>query len=106
MAQVIWNERATRQLEVHIDYALVEFGRKAVNNWYKDIRHIESRLSLLPTSYTREPLLADRGKDYRGAILMKNFKLIHYYDETEDVVYIDAIWDMRMHPNRLRQMVK
>jgi plasmid stabilization system protein ParE len=106
MAQVIWNEKASLQLEAHIDYALTEFGRKAVNNWYKDIRRIESRLSILPRSFTQEPLLADRGKEYRGAILMKNFKLIHYYDETEDIVYIDAILDMRMHPVRLRRMVK
>ena len=70
MAQVIWNERATLQLEAHLDYAFEEFGRKAVNNWYKDIKRIESRLSIHPKSYTLEPLLANREKEYRGALLM------------------------------------
>ena len=101
----MWNDRATRQLETHLDYALAEYGRKAVANWYKDIRRIESRLSLYPQSYTIEPLLARRRKDYRGAILMKNFKLIHYYDEATDIVFIDAIWDMRMLPTKLSRLV-
>ena len=105
MAQVIWNERASVQLEAHLDYALVEFGRKTVSSWFTEIKRIESRLTVSPQSFTQEPLLADRGKDYRGAILMKNFKLIHYYDKAKDVVYIDAIWDMRMHPNKIRQLV-
>jgi len=103
MAQVIWNENASLQLEAHLDYAVEVFGRKTVNNWYTDIRRIESRLSLFPKSYTQEPLLADRDKEYRGAILMKNFKLIHYYDEPSDTVYIDAIWDMRMYPDKLKE---
>ncbi|MBR1932066.1 MAG: type II toxin-antitoxin system RelE/ParE family toxin [Prevotella sp.] len=106
MAQVIWSDRAARQLEAHIDYALMEFGRKAVNNWYKDIKRIEARLALQPQSYTIEQLLAERDKVYRGATLMKNFKLIHYYDETAEVVYIDAIWDMRMHPSKLSRLVE
>ena len=106
MAKIKWNDRATRQLESHIDYALVEFGRKAVNNWYKDIRRIESRMALHPQSYTIEQLLVGRGKVYRGAIIMKNFKLIHFYDEAEDTVYIDAIWDMRMRPAKLLRLVK
>ena len=89
-------------MEAHLDYALEVFGRKTVNNWSADIRRIESRLTIFPKSFTPEPLLKNRDKEYRGAILMKNFKLIHYYDEAMDVVYIDAIWDMRMHPNKLK----
>lgn len=105
MAQIIWNESASLLLEAHLDYAVEEFGRKAVNNWYTDIRRIESRLSRFPKSFTPEPLLEGRGKEYRGAILMKNFKLIHYYDEEADIVYIDAIWDMRMSPGNLKNLI-
>lgn len=102
MAQIIWNKNASLQLEAHLDYAFEVFGRKTVNNWYADIRRIESRLTIFPKSFTPEPLLKNRDKEYRGAILMKNFKLIHYYDKEKDVVYIDAIWDMRMHPAKLK----
>lgn len=103
MAKVIWREKASRLLEAHLEYAQVEFGQKAVENWYKDILRIETRMALHPESFTLEPLLAHRGKSYRGAIIMKNFKLIHYYDGEKDTVYIDYIWDMRMKPIRLKK---
>lgn len=89
MAKVVWREKALSLLEAHVDYALAEFGRKAVSNWYRDIRRIEARMALHPESFTPEPLLAHRGKVYRSAIVMKNFKLIHYYDKERDIVYID-----------------
>lgn len=104
MAKVVWREKATLLLEAHLDYALVEFGRKAVSNWYKDILRIEAQMAMHPESFTPEPLLAHRGKNYRSAIIMKNFKLIHYYDTKTDTVYIDHIWDMRMKPATLKRI--
>jgi hypothetical protein len=50
--------------------------------------------------------LEHREKDYRGATIMKSFQLIHYYAFDIDTVYIDAIWDMRMNPVKLEQMIK
>ena len=81
MAKVVWRKKASYLLEAHIDYALAEFGRKTVGNWYRDIQRIETRMAIHPESYTPEPLLAHRAKTYRSAIIMKNFKLIHYYDK-------------------------
>ena len=104
MATVIWREQASLLLEAHLDYALAEFGQKTVSNWYKEIQRIEARMAMQPESFTPEPLLAHRGKTYRGAIIMKNFKLIHYYDSESDTVYIDYIWDMRMRPAKLKMM--
>ena len=104
MATVIWREKASLLLEAHLDYALTEFGQKAVINWYKELQRIEARMATHPESFTQEPLLAHRGKQYRGAIIMKNFKLIHYYDSKNDIVYIDYIWDMRMRPSKLKLM--
>ena len=104
MAKVVWREKASLQLEAHLDYALDEFGQKAVSHWYKDIQHIEARMAMHPESYTPELQLAHRGKVYRGATIMKNFKLIHYYDMDCDTVFIDYIWDMRMNPAKLKKM--
>ena len=50
--------------------------------------------------------LEHRDKEYHGATIMKSFQLIHYYDHDADTVYIDTIWDMRMNPKKLEQMVK
>ena len=106
MAKIIWNELASRQLEEHLDYALEEFGQKCVRNWYRDILRIESRLTLHPLSYPKVSVLEHREKDYRGAIIMNNYQLIHYYDANADIVYIDVIWDIRTNPIRLNRMIK
>ena len=105
MAKITWNDLASRQLEAHLDYALEEFGQKCVRNWYRDILRIESRLTLQPLSYPKVSALEHRTKDYRGATIMKSFQLIHYYDTDTDTVYIDAIWDMRMNPLKLEQIL-
>ncbi len=106
MAKIIWNKSASEKLEAHLDYALAEFGQKCVTHWYHDILRIEARLSLHPLSYGKILELADRDKDYRGAIIMKNFQLVHFYDADNDTVYIDAIWDLRMNPQALIQSLK
>ena len=106
MAKIVWNELAASQLEAHLDYAVEEFGQKCVRNWYSDILKIESRLTLHPLSYPKVSALEHREKDYRGATIMKSFQLIHFYDSDADTVYIDTIWDMRMNPVKLDQMVK
>ena len=104
MVKVVWREKASQLLEAHLDYALTEFGQKAVSNSYKDIQRIETRMAMHPESFTPEPLLVHRGKTYRGAIIMKNFKLIHYYSMENDTVFIDYIWDMRMRPAKFKKM--
>ena len=106
MAKIIWNVLAANQLEAHLDYAVNEFGQKCVRNWYRDILRIESRLTLQPMSYPPVSALGHRAKDYRAAMIMKSFQLIHYYVPDIDTFYIDAIWDMRMNPIKLNQMIK
>ena len=105
MAQIVWKKDASDLLEKHIDYALTEFGRKTVKRWYLEIKNIESRMSIHPESFSLEPLLKKKTIQYRGAVLMKNFKLIHYYDSSVDTVYIITIWDMRMSPSKLERRV-
>ena len=39
------------------------------------------------------------------ATITQSFQLIHYYDTDTDTVYIDAIWDMRMNPLKLKQIL-
>lgn len=106
MAKIVWNKKASLQLEEHLDYALNEFGHKCMAHWYRDLLLIEGRLAIQPLSYSKVPMLSDRDKDYRGAIIMKNFQLIHFYDKDSDTVFIDTIWDMRMNPVKLAEEVK
>lgn len=90
-----------KELKECIAYALCEFGRKAATRWrtqYKNIRH---QLMLMPEGYSLVPELQRRRK-YRGAIIMKNFKIIYFYNEQKDILWLVDLWDMRQNPEKLR----
>ena len=40
-------------------------------------------------------------RKYRGAIIMKNFKIIYFYDEDSNLVRIVDLWYMRQDPSKL-----
>ena len=40
-------------------------------------------------------------RKYRGAIIMKNFKIIYFYDEDSNLVRIVDFWDLRQNPRKL-----
>ena len=91
MAKIVWTEEFQQQLD----------------SWAEEIAAFEHRLELFPTSYSPEPLLKGKTVMYRGCQLMhRRFKLIYYYDESEDVVHIVDIWDTRMNPKALIRRIK
>ena len=40
-------------------------------------------------------------RKYCGAIIMKNFKIIYFYDEDSNLVRIVDLWDLRQNPRKL-----
>mgnify|MGYP002626071119 CR=1 FL=1 len=106
MAVVIWNEEASYQLEEHLNYAKEEFGASTVRKWLKQVEYFVDSVQKFPTSYTPVRELKDCRVLYRGCSVMQNFKLIYFYDEPIDTVFIEQIWDMRRDPTRLVKMFK
>jgi hypothetical protein len=51
------------------------------------------------------PELSDMFREYRGHIVMKNFKIIYSVDDQRKQVRIVAIWDMRMEPKKLLKLI-
>ena len=101
MVAIEWSPVADLQLLENLKYAQIMFGRKTTQRWADSIASIEKRLRMAPESYPLEPLLLSNPRQYRGALLMRNFRLIHYYDKSRNVVRIMRIWDSRMNPQRL-----
>ena len=33
--------------------------------------------------------------EFRGAIIMKNFKIIYFYNEKKDILWLVDLWDLR-----------
>ena len=57
-----------------VDYALLEFGRKTAKKWIDSLIGMKHQLRLMPESYPFVPEL-QKWRKYRGAIIMKNFKI-------------------------------
>ena len=105
MVTIKWNKKAQRLFREHILYARIEFGEETALRWYRQKNKIEDRLRKYPESYTQEPLIV-RSHVYRSAIIMKRFKLVHFYIPSSNTVRIVDIWDTRMNPERLRRRIK
>ena len=88
-----------------VAYAFSEFGRKTVKNWNAEYEKIRHRLEMMPTCYPFVPEL-QKWQKYRGAIIMKNFKIIYFYDEDSNLVRIVDLWDLRQNPRKLNLRAK
>ncbi len=105
MVTIKWNKKARRLFREHISYARIEFGEETALRWYRQINKIEDRLRKHPESYTQESLIV-KSHLYRSAIIMKRFKIVHFYIPSSNTVRIVDIWDMRMNPENLRRRIK
>ena len=101
MAEIIWTKAIRRKLKEHLDYAYEEFGAKTMKKWLEQIVYIRDSLQKYPTSYTPVRELNEEDYLYRGCTVMTRFKLIYYYDEQLDKIYMVDIWDMKRHPKGL-----
>jgi plasmid stabilization system protein ParE len=107
MAKIIWRDNALQLLAQYIDNALIEFGKKAAKRWLTEKKNIEWRLERYPDSFPPEELLQGRTILHRRCHMMhRRFKLIYHYEETEDTVYVEDIWDTRMNPETLIRRIK
>ena len=81
-------------------YALLEFGRKTAKKWIDSLIGMKHQLRLMPESYPFVPEL-QKWRMYRGAIIMKNFKIIYFYNEEKDIIWLVDLCDMRQDPRKL-----
>ncbi len=79
--KVVWRVKARRLYINHLSYAYQEFGTKAFYKWADSVCEMEKRLQDYPRAYTKIPELCDMFHEYRGHIVMKNFKIIYTFDE-------------------------
>lgn len=102
MAKIIDGIIFQQELEAAIIYAHNEFGTTTAKRWYKEYTNIRKRLEKFPTSYSPVVELSSYHPDVRGAIIMRNFKILYWYDPKTDTVFLTDLWDMRKHPNKLK----
>lgn len=102
--RIEWSSQALREWENTTRYIYNEFGRKAAEEFEKNIARWENRIAVNPELAHQEPLLKDRSRLYRGLVVSKHSKLIFYVEA--EVIYIADLWDMRREPSRLYKRIK
>ena len=106
MALIVWKRKVRLQLRKQLEYAREEFGLFTARRWVEQLIQFEERVKDYPASYTPVRELKDESILYRGCTVMKNFKIIYYYEEPVDTVVIVTLWDMRRNPLRLVEEFK
>lgn len=101
MVKIDWSPVAKFQFQDNLRYAQLMFGQKTARRWAESVERTEQRLMIAPESFPLEPRLLSNPCHFRGASLMKHFRLIHYYDKAHQTVRVMRIWDSRMNPERL-----
>ena len=57
----------------------------------------------------RYPIVAhfrNETMEFRGAIIMKNFKIIYFYNEEKDILWLVDLWDLRQNPRKLNMRAR
>lgn len=107
MAKIIWKKKTENLLNAFIDNAVFEFGKTTAIKWAEEVAAFENRVRTFPESYPLEELLYGLEIPHRRRHLMnRRFKIIYYYDETEDVVHVVDIWDTKRNPSVLIRRIK
>ena len=101
--QVEYNSKAIKHISSTFDYYLHNYGKQACKNLALAIDERVNRLVRFPEIGRPEPLLRNKHILYRSIIIDKNHKLVYYIKG--NTIRIAALWDMRMHPNRLSKKI-
>ena len=106
MATVIWTLKAqAKKRQLYLDGRL-RFGARVAQKAAQKIEQIQKRLELFPSMGFREPLLERRSPIYRASLINKRFKIIYWYNEANDMVIIEDIWDTHRAPQNLIKRIK
>lgn len=104
--QVIIRKAAQRQLGIIIEQGEEMFGRAVATKFYNRFMEYVKRLSTNSELGFPEPLLAERHRQYRSLMVNNHFKLVYYYDEDKDIIYIIDLWDTRREPQSLSRRIR
>lgn len=105
MATVVWVDRArVVRRKLYIE-GIVNFGVFTALKFVRKIESIMDKLERFPKMGYREPLLEGQNLIYRAYHINKRFKIIYWFDEAEDMVVIEDIWDVHREPQNQKNRI-
>ena len=99
-----WSLRAKKEYLATLQYIYEEFGKKAAIKYAKDLEQWRKWIQENPEISPLEPLLLNKGHEYRSRVVSKHSKLVYY--ATTDTVNFVAVWDMRRNPDSLQKRLR
>ena len=90
-----------KEIKKCIEYALQEFGVKTARKWQTQYKEIKRLLEFMPKRYPIVAYFRNETMEYRGAIIMENFKIIYFYNEEKNIIWLVDLWDLRQDPSKL-----
>lgn len=63
-------------------------------------------LEFMPKRYPIVAHFRNETMEFRGAIIMKNFKIIYFYNEEKDIIWLVDLWDLRQDPRKLNMRAR
>ena len=101
-----WKKKAETELEKISMYCAEQFGKRTADKFIDTIDLQIKRLTKNPELGFPEPLLAERHRKYRSLMVNDHFKLVYYYDEAKNIIYIIDLWDTRREPQSLSKRIR
>ena len=83
-----------KEIKKCIEYALQEFGLKTARKWQTQYKEIKRLLEFMPKRYPIVAHFRNETMEFRGATIMKNFKIIYFYNEEKDIIWLVDLWDL------------
>ncbi len=98
MVKIRWTEKAQAEELKILEYAVKNYTKASYKELYGKFKRAEINLVGNPYIGAREYYLAERKNDYRSLFVPKYFKLVYYYDEKCNTVFVVDVWDTRKEP--------
>lgn len=103
---VVWTANALQDADKAFQYASEKFGRFQTLKLAERIRLAEERIKTFPDACPLEQSLLNMNSGtFRYYTLFRNLELI-FHKESNDVCIIDAVWDTRQNPSKLKNKMK
>ena len=99
-----WDPGAKASFRQIARYINKRFGRKARQNFIREVKDVENHLILSPNLGSIAPLFSDRSIAYRSVVINGLSKMVYFIDG--DIIYIAAFWDTRCEPVAQAAQVK
>lgn len=106
MAEVKWTKRAQKAKRALYLNGLEQFGAITAEKTLRKVTTIAADLAKWPTSGHPEQLLLGESPLYRARPINDRFRIIYWYDEENDIVSIEDIWDTKRSPDNLTRRIK